>query len=248
MVYTVTMANAVVDYTIYSDIRFTKCSESFQNQSDDDLYIYLYDVPGASSSSTGQSCSVNFQPAEYTGASMDCNEAAKMLSYEFGDYAPICNNSNSTKWEPCQCGFSDSTTCVCVDRDSGIPLEDGEIAVVDLSDSSQYSHYSEWCDDHCPNSHYPGLSANAAAVSTSAVTVVDTDCVDGVCSRNDPVNKVPSDNVDWNSLNILIYVLIVVAVAALVLLVAGIIYILGKLCPQNQKYQRVVAVSDTDCV
>jgi len=255
------MANAVVDYVIYSDLRFTKCASSFQNASDDDLYIYLYDVPGAAKTTEGQSCSIEFGAAEYTGSSMACNEAAKMMSFEFGTYAPICNENTPEQWEQCQCGYGDyrtEATCVCVDVDSGVPLEDGEIAVIDTSDSSQYSHYSEWCEDHCPNNYYPGLVSNAVSSAHSeevvSGAVVVTKCVGEACSRSDPANKVPPNAVDWSVLNTLIYTALVTlcAVSATLCAVctASVAYILRKIWPRNGKYQSVAVTdaSDTECV
>merc|ERR550525_1894458 len=118
------MTNAVVDYVIYSDLRFTKCSSSFQNASDDDLYIYLYDVPGAAKTILGESCSIEYGVAEYTGSSMACNEAAKMMSFEFGTYAPICNENTPEQWEQCQCGYGDyRTEATCASQMDGLPTK-----------------------------------------------------------------------------------------------------------------------------
>merc|ERR1711879_634430 len=201
---------------------------SFQNASGDDLYIYLYDVPGA----------------------------AKMMSFEFGTYAPICNENTPEQWEQCQCGYGDyrtEATCVCVDVDSGVPPEDGEIAVIDTSDSSQYSHYSEWCEDHCPNNYYPGMVSSAVSAH-SQMAMVETKCVGEACSRSDPANKVPSNLVDWRAVNTLIYSAFVTLCLVLATLcavcTAFVAYILGKICPRNGKYHAVAVTdaSDTDCV
>ena len=255
--YTVTMSYAVIDYVTYSDLRYTKCSAAFENATEEDLYIYLYDIPGAAKTSTGQSCDITFGEAEYKGASMKCNQAVKMASYELGLYVPICNRQEPSQWEPCQCDFSHSlyeATCVCVNEDSGEPLENGDIAVIDTSDGSQYSHYSEWCDDRCPNSYYTGLPSDSEATSSAqaveANVEANMECVGGTCFNTDPVNKEPADNVDWNSLNLLIYAALAIAGLVFVAVFLAIVYIWGRIFPRNSKYQAVATVdpSHVDCI
>ena len=190
---------------------------------------------------------------------MNCNEATKLMAFEFGTYAPICNEGIPEQWEPCQCAYGDGlteVTCVCVDENSGEPLEHGEIAVIDTSNSSGYSHYSHysgWCEDHCRNNYYPGLSSNRsnAASSSSAKTVeAEVKCVGAECSQS-----VPSDNVNddlWDS-PLVHNVAMAIIVFFVTATVARAIYIWKAICPRmprNAKYQAVASVdaSDTDCV
>jgi len=99
------------------------------------------------------------------------------MANEFGTYVPICNPVTPALWEPCQCAYGDGlteVTCICVNKDSGAPYENGLSAVIDTSGTSEYSHYShysEWCEENCQNSYYPGLKLDA-----------DPGCADGILS------------------------------------------------------------------
>jgi len=243
--YSVNLGKSVVDYTILSDLRFTKCTSAFHNVSDDDLYIYLYDVPGATTTSAGHSCFVEFGAAEYTGAAMHCNKAAKLMSSQFGTYVPVCNRETPAQWEPCQCGFGANLvkpTCVCVDADSGHPLEGAEMAVVDTSEASEYSHYSDWCEDHCPNSHYPGLTSQGTTSGHSAMVNSESTSPGTMTTEHDgesAVNTESAGQFNWRLLNTLVYVFIF---AGMMIIVMGFIHMWKQLCPHkcNRAYKPVI--------
>jgi len=256
LTYSVTMSNAVIEYKTFSTLRFTKCSSSFVGDSDENTYLYLYNVPGSVVTSTGKSCSVEFGLAEYTAAAMDCADAAKMKAVEMADYVPVCHPTTPSKWEPCQCAFGDSrteATCSCVDVVSGLPLDGANFAaaVVDTSPSSLYDHYSDWCEVHCPNSGYPGLPTgapaevpdDASAHTESAKVVAETECVGGECLVKEPV-----DGVDWKLLNMLLNVAMAVLFAVFTSFVAVTVYVVMKMCPRGQgsKYKPVASVDASD--
>ena len=262
--YTVTMANAIVELTTYSDIRMTKCSTAFQDALDDDsLYIYLYDVPGASRSVSGDSCSVEYAIAEYAPAPMACDEATKMTNVELGtqSYAPICNRGSPAKWEPCQCGFGDyrsEANCICVHNDSGVPLANDNgfsAAVIDTSDASSYDHYSDWCEEHCPNSYYPGIvqKMGISAASSDIVTMLlpDPECEGPSCHGSNSSLNTQFDYMDSESMATLIYLamaaLCAVFVVSTLAAAAILIFVCGKLCPPYRKSQ-MIAVDHSDCV
>jgi len=118
---------------------------------------------------------------------------------------------------------------------------------VDTSASSLYDHYSDWCEDHCPNSGYPGIPTevpdDASAHTESAKVVAEKECVGGECLVKEPV-----DGVDWKLVNVLVYVAIVALFAAFTSFVAATIYIVMKICPQGQgsKYKPVASVDASD--
>ena len=256
MAYTVTMASDVLEQTVYTDLRLRKCSESFQDLADDDLYIYLYDVPGESRTTTGKSCKVSFEGAEYTGAGMECNEAAKQMASSFGTYAPICNPQNPKQWEPCQCSYGDTetaTTCVCVDKDTGKPLEDGEIAVIDSSGPdgySAYSHYSGWCEDHCPNSYYPGLSvaASVGAAHSESVEFI-ADCEGGSCLKRGPEESEPvwNEHVNWNLVNVVLFAVLIATCCIIVAVSLSVVFMIKMVYPTNGRFKYNAVAVDSEC-
>ena len=231
--YSVTMAKVIYDYTVYTDIRLTKCSAAFMDASSDDLYIHLFDVPGTVRACSGRECSVHFEAAEYTPSAVNCNEAASLSAYELGEYAPICSKQDPRRWEPCQCSYGDrrfETTCVCVDEETGNPLRDGEITVID---PVFYAHYSGWCEANCPNSYYGG----------SASLDMDTGSAD-------------ESNLNYP----LVHTLIVFALIALFCIIAAVVLMIvllvkrlwkGDANGQEREYRPVVtmaagAATDTD--
>ena len=262
--YTVTSANAGAESTSYSDIRLTKCSAAFQNgMSNESLYIYLYDVPGATKTVSGDSCSVEYSIAEYEPAPMRCDEVAKMTNVELGTqiYAPICNRDSPARWEPCQCGYGDHWTevnCICVDEEFGVPLAKDNgfgAAVIDTSNASSYDHYSDWCEEHCANSYYPGIvpKKGISAASSDMVTLLlpDSECEGPSCHGSNSSPNTQFDFMDSETMATLIYLamaaLCAVFVVSTLAATALLIFICGKLCPPYRKSQ-MIAVDHSDCV
>ena len=267
--------NSMVDYDIeqtivnetyrtFTDIKFTKCSFFFREDSeksltvdDTDHFIYQFNVPGVLLVKQAQKCSVRFYASVALNPStLKCDDAQKQWAFKYDTYTPQCikNNNGGFDWSPCQCDYGHSLTqalCNCVDPTNGI-LIPGKSHVMDTNEN-----HRQWCNDNCGTNFVIPINAKISNDNFDAQVIKlindDKDMItllkdSNVNENNNVLQLIKTLKNDSNNTGFHFSNATMISIIFLLLMISIIfmVYYVNKMTKKRNGYHKVSQHSTTD--